>query len=114
MKIATLSSNLLARKGAAQPSPAAAQTPNLTPVRGAPQTHERAGGARVRISLRLDPARHRRLRLAAVHLDRPLQDLLVAAIDQYLDQLDLSCACVKQSIRPCRGAAHQYEEDKAS
>ena len=54
----------------------------------------------LRASVRLDPVEARRLRLAAVLLDRTHQDLISAALDQYLDRLSRrelkDCACFRQ------------------
>ena len=55
---------------------------------------------RARISLRLDNDRHLRLRLTAAHLERHLQDVLIEALDRYLDQvgpdvLKRKCACLE-------------------
>src|SRR5258707_1034551 len=52
-------------------------------------------------SLPLDPARHRRLRLAAAHLDQTEEALMLAALDHYLDRvvsplLDGRCACLEE------------------
>ncbi len=41
---------------------------------------------RVKLSLRLDRERHTRLRLFAAHTERHLQDILTAALDEYLDR----------------------------
>lgn len=52
-------------------------------------------------SLPLDAARHRRLRLAAAHLDQTEDALMIAALDHYLDRivptlLDGRCACLDE------------------
>ena len=41
----------------------------------------------VKVSLRLDPARHLRLRLSAAHMRQSAQQLLLSALDHYLDQI---------------------------
>ena len=41
----------------------------------------------VKVSLRLDPARHLRLRLSAAHMRQSAQQLLLSALDHYLDQV---------------------------
>ena len=53
------------------------------------------------ITLPLDPTRHRRLRLAAAHLDQTEDALMIAALDHYLDRvvsvlLDGRCACLEE------------------
>lgn len=42
------------------------------------------GGERARVTLRLDNDRHFRLKLAAAHLDRSLQDIMISALDEFL------------------------------
>ncbi len=125
---ASLTGQLLARKGTAHPSSnldtpwsarytalghAAGQAaaPPQPPAKGseAPKQHlQRTGGGplhiawptpeperKVKLTVRLDSARHRRLRLAAVHKDQSLQAMLVAALDQYLEGLDVKCSCIR-------------------
>ena len=67
---------------------------------------EPGGGAhaRARVSLRLDDARHRRLRLAAIHLDASLQQLLTHALDQYLAQVAPDCPCMGRGCTAGAGA----------
>lgn len=96
---------LLAVKGAAAPSSADrdnlgpsrvgqaaadAMTRNRRPVPGGPPAGGAAGGgqgARVNVSVRLDPDRHRRLRLASIHLGKPAQAIMVRALDAYLERI---------------------------
>jgi predicted DNA-binding protein len=75
---------------------------------------ERSGGGgedgMTRLSLRMPTARHLRLRLAAAHLGRSNQGLILAAVDHYLDTvLPLlmagRCACVEQGRDPVGGCA---------
>lgn len=87
---------LLVRKGAATPSPGDGEdgtgardvVPHLVVLgRDAPAVAQRrrpGSGGRRRITLRLDAARHRRLRLAATHLGVSLQEVLIAALDSHL------------------------------
>ena len=135
MPVATLSAGLLARKGDARPSIVNPTDPH--PIRDAEPLAARGGPAgslcgigrlapsesadaaadgvrrdrhgRARISLRLDPARHRRLRLASVHLDASIQDILTAALDAYLSGLDLHCPCVEQGHERCPAPAGRPE-----
>jgi hypothetical protein len=44
------------------------------------------GGATMRVSFRVDAERHHRLRQAALHQGRSQQQLLVAALDAYLER----------------------------
>lgn len=57
----------------------------------------------VKVSLRLDPARHLRLRLSAAHLRQSAQQLLLAALDSYLDEAirptgSSGCACLQAQV----------------
>lgn len=82
-KAASLTSALLFAKGAASPSGFRAMAP---PVLRDTYGKARAD-MRIRLSIRLDPERHRRLRLALVHLRQHGQDFVVAALDHYLEQV---------------------------
>lgn len=44
---------------------------------------------RIKISVRLEQARHNRLKAAALLLERTHQDLVTVALDRYLDQLQI-------------------------
>ena len=108
---ASLTSALLVRKGAAIPAgysalAAAARAGRPRPLDpagvGSPKRRrsERLPDLRTRISLRLDPERHLKLKLSAAHLHRNLQDVLIAALDSYLDQIGPTvkagtCACLE-------------------
>lgn len=75
-----------AETAAAAPAPAIAR-PALDPQ------------GRARVSLRLDPERHLRLKLASAHLGCSIQELLTGALDRYLevrapDIAHGSCACL--------------------
>jgi len=125
MKAASLTSTLLARKGTAAPSHLRAvetvppPEPGDNVSRGGPasgpqmgvvaggrsrEPHPDASG-RIKLSLRLDQARHRRLRLAGAHTGRHLQDILVEAVDRYLDEMGPAlttegCSCFPTGARP--------------
>ncbi len=110
MKVATLTSSLLARKGTAMPSgfaptamppmpPApthSAPTPPAAAARqsaaGAVARPKRDGTGRIKMSLRLKPDQHLKLKLVAAFRRDSAQKLLVAAIEQYLDQAAPSAA----------------------
>ena len=97
-KAAQLTSGLLASKGDAAPS--SANRENLGPgnvdqalafaaeagSNGATAAKARRKG-RVNLSLRLDADRHRRLKLATIHLGETAQTIMIRALDQYLDQV---------------------------
>ncbi len=106
---AALTSSLIPRKGTAEPAgyigpriaPASQSRPSENP---GPRLNKATGrseieGERARITLRLDPERHLRLKLAAAHMQRNLQDLVTEALDLYLDAvgpdfLEGRCACL--------------------
>jgi hypothetical protein len=98
---ASLTEMLLVAKGEAAPS------------RDAPLRHlsidavRHAGrlDTRVRISLRVDEKRHRRLRLAAAHLHQSAQTVLLAALDHYIDHvvpaaIEGGCRCLEVGAAP--------------
>ncbi|HUK60266.1 MAG TPA: hypothetical protein VLV50_13630 [Stellaceae bacterium] len=92
--VASLSDALLVVKGSAGPS-----TPKRKTRRGPLED------SRVRVALRIDEPRHHRLRLAAAHMHKSAQSVLLAALDHYLDRivpnaLDEPCACLDQRGKP--------------
>ena len=120
---AALTGALLANKGAAAPSNSVsafleefpvAQQPAATapaPARGKETVHaidasldlhadggETETKARAKLSLRLDPERHLRLKLAAAHLRRSSQAIMLDALDAYLSTvttaMDGNCHCL--------------------
>ncbi len=116
--VATLSGSLLVRKGEARPvesSPASERRIDLATVDGARPRSGRAGGGPpggppphpVAMTLRLDGERHRRLRLFAACVDRSMQSVLVAALDDYIARAcaaeDHGCACLRASAPPADG-----------
>jgi hypothetical protein len=127
---ATLSGSLLASKGmatsegfVARPAPMFGR--NFAPMpsidRRPPAKSEggKGGGGgkpslgAVKLSLRLDPERHTRLRVAAAHLRRSGQEIMLAALDAYLadkahEIRGGSCACL--AARGGTGAMGQAEE----
>jgi hypothetical protein len=85
--VASLTDALLVAKGAAAPS------------RPAPQRRSARNDGRLRVALRLDEPRHRRLRLAAAHFHKTVQGVMEAALDHYLDRivpsvLEENCECL--------------------
>jgi hypothetical protein len=86
---AALTDALLVVKGAAAPS-------RPTPQRAVRRTRD---DARVRVAIRLEEPHHRRLRLAAAHLHKSVQAVLLLALDHYLDRIvpnviDQRCQCL--------------------
>lgn len=107
MTVASLNARLLARKGDARPAPIEGSESRARPAPAGPAPAPGTGPtalpgdppagdprSRARVSLRLDDARHRRLRLAAIHLDASLQQVLTAALDHYLAQVTPDCPCM--------------------
>ena len=107
--VARLTSSLLTRKGSAQPAvpaphrvglplagkasapakPVLLAKPNQrsTPdPRHGTQPGNQRGKKRVRVSLRLDLDRHRKLKLVAMQTGRTLQSLLTQALDDYFQR----------------------------
>ena len=106
---APLTSSLLAEKGTAVPTVgpvdgqarhatiappraidgAATATPTHLPDAApfADATPRRDKSDRVRVTMRIDPERHFRLKLVAAHLNQSTQDVLSTALDCYLDQV---------------------------
>ena len=123
MRAARLKGDLMMRKGTAAPVPGV-EVSHRTPVSppllaavgaagrkpGDAKTRPRGpGGAelkrdkfeRVRVSLRLDPHRHLRLRLLSAHNGTSLQETLIAALDAYLGDEARSanggnCECLQE------------------
>ena len=126
---ARLTSGLLARKGQALPTggfahakldlvplqpsvakaeqhrcgtsvPRAALLPELR--RPAPEPSRRPAPAqddRVALTLRLDRARYTRLKILAARRARSGQELLLRALDAYLEACAVDCACLRSSAR---------------
>jgi predicted DNA-binding protein len=103
VKAAPLTGALLAVKGDAAPTPrsAASRGGSVEFLPRRARTEAPAGAETARVTLRLPMARRLRLRLAAAHLGRSNQALMLAAIDHYIDNvLPLlmagRCACLEQ------------------
>ena len=91
---AALTAALLVRKGEAAPSRLfALPTPVLAPTPRPELPPLPPAKDRRRLTLRLDPERHMRLKLAAAHLDLSLQEILIAALDSHLAR-EAPCACL--------------------
>ena len=52
---------------------------------------------RVALTLRLDRDRHRRLRIFAARRERTSQEVIVRALDAYLEACGADCACLRGS-----------------
>lgn len=86
-----------------RPLEVAASLPELVEYRAGVTGLARGGGRppgrddrqRVAMTVRLDRARHRRLRIFAARLDRTSQDVILEALDAYLDAHGgADCACL--------------------
>lgn len=111
---ASLTASLLSHKGWAQPSllaesdePRGARVAKL-PARSC--ANHRAGvgeTGRAKLSLRLDAARHRRLKLACLETGKSAQMLILDLLDQHLEQrLGAVGNC------PCLSAARAVDGDE--
>ena len=127
---AKLTSDLLVRKGQASPTggfahvgvelsqrlppPAKLETPRangaLVPVplgvHAAPaKLQRRRNGTgregRVALTLRLDRERHRRLKVFSARSQRTTQEILLAALDAYLEACGADCACLRGEPEGC-------------
>jgi hypothetical protein len=90
--VASLTDALLVAKGHAAPSRPVVQLP----LRRRTQRQD----GRLRVPLRLDEARHRKLRIAAAHFRKSAQAVMMAALDHYLDRivpnvLEQRCECLR-------------------
>jgi hypothetical protein len=123
-RAASLTSSLMARKGAAGPSrleqkeaehnngrPAprlVASTPHVAP-KSAPAKPKKADDAAAdkrRFTLRLSDDQHIRMRLASVHLHLSAQQMVMRALDQYLAETvphirGGDCACMEAGKTGC-------------
>ena len=97
---ARLTSGLLARKGQALPTGGFAM-PSWIWCR-APEPSRRPAPAqddRVALTLRLDRARYTRLKILAARRARSGQELLLRALDAYLEACAVDCACLRSTGR---------------
>lgn len=98
--VSSLSGGLLVAKGTAVPScfslcTEAAAAPAIPPLDRPRHKTDRVS----RLTLRIDAARHRRLRIAAAQMGKSCHALLLAALDHYLAavasaQRDPRCRCL--------------------
>lgn len=113
---ASLTGTLLFRKGGASPNgfrtrppyvapsvAAAADAPAEAPSRSRPRkdgADKTASGA-ARLTVRLDPDQHRRLRIVAAHTRQSIQAVMMAALDRYVgeaapDLIRNGCRCLAE------------------
>jgi len=87
------------------PDPQATPQPDAAPGCGAAceaaDEAERPGGPRAAVTVRLQTSAFLRLKLASAQHRRTSQDLLAAALDEYLDRLGVqaakNCACLRRA-----------------
>ena len=123
MKAASLSSSLLVRKGSAAPAdlslvPASRRhtvkvqskepprssclhQAEIAAAKAAGHDEPGSGAYTAKFTLRLDRERHLRLKLLAAHLHLSAQEMLVEALDAYLDRavpqaVRNNCSCLAQ------------------
>lgn len=58
-------------------------------------------GGRVALTLRLDRDRHRQLRIFAARGERTCQEVIVRALDAYLEACGADCACLRHPPGSC-------------
>ncbi len=109
MRAASLTGSLLTKPSPAAPVPESIAAPTIKPLPPRP-TPARGNDGLTRVSLRINAARHLRLRLAAAHLGLSNHGMMVAAIDHYLDNvlpmlMAGHCACVEQGRAPAGNCA---------
>ena len=99
-KAASLTGSLLAPKGAAEPAAPSGQPGNgaaddakagvveVAPIDGAAVDVDGANGGGIQFPVRLDPAEHLELRMAAARSGRSCQELIVEALTRYLAEIE--------------------------
>lgn len=108
--VASLTSTLLVSKGSANASGFTPLHAAVAPQRGAPRPAARPPKDEGQpLTLRLEPAQLRRVRLAAAHLDQSEQAFLIAALEHYIDHvvsplLDGQCGCLETERKPRQGS----------
>jgi hypothetical protein len=58
---------------------------------------------RVALTLRLDRERHRRLRIFAARHERTSQEVILRALDVYLEACGADCPCLRGGLEGCAG-----------
>jgi hypothetical protein len=112
-KVASLTSTLLVAKGGANangftprhPAPGRSGVTPRAPAHATAAAKDAKEEGQTEVSLRLDAAQLRRLRLAAAHLDQTEHSFLVAALEHYIDHvvsplLDGHCSCLETDQKP--------------
>lgn len=136
-KTAQLTSDLLAKKGAAapankdreslgpeqvarivanaagQPIPETAAEQEPQPLEPVEETKPKRGG-RVNLSVRLDPDRHRRLKLASIHLGETAQNIIILALDAYMDQIANDLLAISRGFIDSGESDDAIEQDETS
>ena len=89
---AKVSAAMAQQRPAPEPAPVIALKPETTATVPA--------GQRKAVTVRLDPVHHMRLRLVGSYMHRSTQDILVAALNAYLDKLPASVPGGGGAFRP--------------
>ena len=106
-RAASLTGLLLTKPAAPAPQSVVEAMVKPLPTRPAPK---RGNDGLTRVSLRINTARHLRLRLAAAQLGLSNHGIMVAAIDHYLDNVLPTlmagrCACLEEGRAPAGNCA---------
>jgi hypothetical protein len=75
-----------------------------TQVRRLRRPPSESDDVRVALTLRLDRARHRRLRIFAARHERTSQDVILRALDLFLAACGADCACLRGAPEGCSGS----------
>ena len=70
-------------------------------VKGGGRGSGDGGDGRVALTLRLDRERHRRLRVFGARHERTGQEVILEALDAYLDACGADCACLREAAKAC-------------
>ncbi len=120
---ASLTSTLIVTKGNAAPTGLLAMNGNVSSTARNPDsvtgdgarkgsaTRNNSQAQRPRLTLRLDPGRHLKIKLAAAHLNLNLQEIMIDALDRYLAEvipsnLGVACNCLAEPIQVSAGAKY--------
>jgi hypothetical protein len=71
------------------------------PARSPKPRTRAAGQGRVALTLRLDRERHRRLKVFCARGQRTTQEVLLEALDAYLEACGADCACIRGESEDC-------------
>jgi hypothetical protein len=84
--------------GVAAPGPLPA---DLAPARSPGRRAGVAREPRIALTLRLDRERHRRLKVFSARRQQSTQEILIQALDAYLEACNADCACLQAGPEDC-------------